>query len=279
MNKSFIIAVALILALFKESHAKAITDSSQQNIILNKHNEMRRMAAKGELSSYGFNGAAKMYPLTWDSELANKAEELASTCSFAGTEAGQNVGMGGGGYATIGPGVPKQSPSGSGTCINCFADENEAIEFLQYGWIKVSSGPNTFNQFTQMVDDDTFKIGCALNSNCPRKYYLVCNYDNNRASAYETGTTASQCPDGSNDGLCSGTPQQSGSSSSGSSGSGSSGGSTGSTSGKFDTSQAPSLQLICTNRGGHVYYSQFGNQCTATYACYNGHSEQAQFSC
>ena len=82
MHKSFVIALTLIIALIETSNGKAITDASQRAIILTKHNEMRRMAAKGQLSNYGFGTAAKMYPLTWDNELANVANQLASSCRY-----------------------------------------------------------------------------------------------------------------------------------------------------------------------------------------------------
>lgn len=236
MNKVFIITAALILVLIHKSDGYPITNSEQQKIIINKHNEVRSLSANGQISKYGFGTAAKMYPLTWDNTLADTAELLASSCIFNhntfGKGYGQNIAIGGGADSNPGIGVPDEKPKGSGICSNCFSSDEEAIKFLQYGWISGRNeqqlGPDANTHFTQMVDDDTFRIGCALNNQCEnQEYYLVCNYDpagNNGNSAYTTGPTGSQCPNGKgSDGLCLGTPST-GSSPSGSP-SGSKGGS------------------------------------------------------
>jgi len=279
-NKSFVIALALILALIKLSNGYAITNENQKKIILDKHNEVRSLAANGKMSPYGFDTAAKMYPLTWDSELANTAERLASSCSFDhntfGSGNGQNIAMGGGSNAQPGVGVPNEAPQGTGSCSNCYASDDEAIKFLQYSWISGSSeqseGPNGVNHFTQMVDDDTFKVGCALNNNCGGgPYYLVCNYDPagnfnrfNGNAVYETGSTGSKCPKGASNGLCQGTPQQSGSGGSGGSGGGSSGGST-------DNSQAIDDYILNTCNNNYYMETSFNGVTTVTTVkCNNG---------
>eukprot|EP01084_Bolivina_argentea_P090770 163489_1 len=217
MNNAYIMSIALILALIRESNAYAITDNSQQQIILEKHNEVRSLAATGKISVYGFETATKMYPLTWSNTLAETAERLASSCVFEhnnyGTSNGQNLAAGGGGTNIAGIGVPDEQPQGTSGCSNCYGSDEEAIKFLQYAWItganEITSGPNAGSHFTQMVDDGTKSIGCALTNNCEQqmgyKYYLVCNYDHTQTgSGYSTGAIGSQC--GANtvgtDGLC-----------------------------------------------------------------------------
>jgi len=255
-NKSFVIALALILALIKLSNGYAITNTNQQNIILNEHNRVRSLAAKGQLRNDGFGQAAKMYPLTWDSQLANNADQWARVCNDRqhntfGTGNGQNEASG----------WPHNSAE-------------DAIKALQSSWVnEQSQGPFGSNHFTQMVDDDTLRVGCGLISNCGNNvgWFLVCNYDpagNNGNAVYVVnGQTGSQCPNGvRSDGLCQGTPQQSGS------GSGSGGGSTG---GSIQTvNQVPSLNEVCGFSGGGESYRNSGNQCIYTFNCNDGNQKQ-----
>ena len=63
------------------SNGEPITDPIKQAIILNKHNEMRRLVAKGELSHYNWPTASQMYPLIWDDKLA-KAANRAQRCEY-----------------------------------------------------------------------------------------------------------------------------------------------------------------------------------------------------
>jgi len=78
MNKSFVIALALIIALIKQSSA-GITQA-QQDLILKSHNDIRSKTANGQTS--GFGSAAKMYPLVWDNTLASIAQGSADKCVF-----------------------------------------------------------------------------------------------------------------------------------------------------------------------------------------------------
>ena len=82
MTNSFVIAIIVISKLIQQSNGHSITDPVKQAVILNKHNEMRRMAAKGELSEFGWPTATKMYPLTWDDRIANAANRVAERCMY-----------------------------------------------------------------------------------------------------------------------------------------------------------------------------------------------------
>ena len=112
------------------------------------------------------------------------------------------------------PGVPPRPSLGTARCPFCFVDDNEAIEFNQYSWILpsgssegVKAGINGNSaQFGKMVADRAFAIGCATSYCAGGRYYLVCNYYPFGSILgnpwYVSGPTASQCPNGSDDGLC-----------------------------------------------------------------------------
>ena len=76
---------------------RELTDAAKQDI-LDKHNELRRMVARGQ--EVGQPGAGDMKKLVWNTELETVAQRWADQCNFThdsvrtkldGTSVGQNA--------------------------------------------------------------------------------------------------------------------------------------------------------------------------------------------
>jgi len=203
--------------------SRGVTDQADKDAIVAKHNNLRRRIAKGQ-ETKGLNGtgqppATDMNELRWNDELAKVAQRWADQCIWAhdkqrGTSQYENVGQnnafGGSSRRLSAPGFD-QFIMGWYNEINDWPAANVA-SFSMKG---VPKG-KVVGHFTQVIWGATKEIGCGFvsfnNPEHPMSYsgpyirILVCNY----APAgnwigrpvYTAGPTASDCKNGSNDGLC-----------------------------------------------------------------------------
>ncbi|KAI6198678.1 hypothetical protein M3Y96_00544900 [Aphelenchoides besseyi] len=182
-----------------------MTDSLRL-VVLNAHNTLRSIAAKGE--AVNKNGthlpnATNIYQLTYSKLVESYAIEKVNSCQWNHTHVngtGQNL------YvmaSTVG-----------------YTDPAVALNNSVYRWYRElkDDGQNSltldytnYNHFTEVVWANVKEIGCAV-ANCPKmagldyganyKYtFVVCHYSPSgnvlTQKIYEAGTSCSNCPSGS----------------------------------------------------------------------------------
>jgi len=212
--------------------ARVITDLADKDAIVAKHNELRRRVAKG-LETKGVNGgqpsATDMYELKWNDELAEVAQRWADQCwptengkskahdtkrgpSANYKQVGQNM-------ATGASTAPISSPGFEGM-IQGWYDEVEDFPADNVSAFSKNGVPKgkMIGHYTQVVWGATKEVGCGYvsfdnpghpksrNGKFPYRKLLICNYGKagnwGGQKVYTAGATASNCKNGSNDGLC-----------------------------------------------------------------------------
>lgn len=213
--------------------ARGFTEEAQKNRLVDKHNEFRREIAEGDVSESDIPGvgepsAANMEEIVWDDEIARIAQRWADQCHGLTNQphdkvrsvngyphhgfCGQNVFS----KSSSHP-FPEVAISEAVTSWFKEVDNFDPAEVEHFGEAGHSIGE--VHHFTSLVWGKTYAIGCgyvvwedAHSSEYPAglNYHqvVVCNYcpGGNAAgeSIYETGQTASHCPEGEqdDDGLC-----------------------------------------------------------------------------
>jgi len=206
--------------------ARGITDQADKDAIVAKHNELRRKVAKGE-ETKGLNGQAQpsatdMNELKWNDELAEIAQRWADQCTWGHSKqdktsqywyVGQNMAFG---ASSSGP----PSDPGFANFVQRWYNEVSdwpAANVAKWSKAGVPAG-KMIGHYTQTVWGATKEVGCGYVSfNNPEhsmshggKYpfmrFLICNYgmggNFNGSPMYTVGPTATDCKNGSNDGLC-----------------------------------------------------------------------------
>ncbi|XP_053661809.1 antigen 5 like allergen Cul n 1-like [Anopheles marshallii] len=202
-----------------KSPAVVVMDSNLQSLILSEHNTRRSKFALGQLapcaSCPSFLPAKAMPTITWDTELANQAGNNARSCVYGHDRcrntpvyawAGQNIAM------SQFYGMTKTTSQLVLEGINGWWSEYNVTTQTQLdGYPSGYTGP-AIGHFTQMVSDQTDKMGCAMQywlDGQWKTYYFVCNYAVTNVVSrpvYKNGTFA--CTTGRNpistmNGLCS----------------------------------------------------------------------------
>ncbi|XP_052896768.1 antigen 5 like allergen Cul n 1-like [Anopheles moucheti] len=198
-----------------KSPAVVVMDSNLQTLILSEHNTRRSKFALGQLAP--FLPATRMPTITWDTELANQAGNNARSCVYGHDScrntamylrSGQNIAF------TMLKGITKTAAQLIKESINSWWSEYSGTTQSQ-----LNSYPSGFtrpgiSRFTQMVNDQTAKIGCAMQywlQGQEKTYYFVCNYSSMNVfgtAVYKAGKATSGCTTGRNptaalSGLCS----------------------------------------------------------------------------
>ncbi|KAM5282554.1 serotriflin-like [Hipposideros larvatus] len=168
-------------------------NSTIQMEIINKHNDLRRMAHPS---------ARNMLKMTWNDEVAKNAENWASQCtqahsppykrriSFAGC--GENLYM-------------SSNPRPWSEAIQTLYNE---VNNFKYGFGSTRANAK-IGHYTQLVWATSHQVGCAL-AQCPHsvyKYYYVCQYCpsgnvNTMKTPYKPGKPCEDCPHNCDNGLC-----------------------------------------------------------------------------
>uniref|UniRef100_A0A8C8ZQF2 ShKT domain-containing protein n=1 Tax=Prolemur simus TaxID=1328070 RepID=A0A8C8ZQF2_PROSS len=166
---------------------------SIQMEIINKHNDLRRMANPS---------ASNMLKMTWNAEAAKNAENWANKCTLSHSppnqrqircNCGENLFMSSG-------------PTSWSDAIQTLYDEAKNFKY-GFGGIR----PNAkIDHYTQLVWATSHQLGCAL-GHCPHKtlqYFYVCQYcpgGNNvrtKKTPYKIGKPCGECPAHCENGLC-----------------------------------------------------------------------------
>ena len=192
--------------------AREFTDEGKQ-IILDKHNELRRRVAKGLEPNQP--EASNMRALVWNEELAAVAQRWADQCTFGhdserkksdGTYVGQNA------YIGMSSQTSDQASlmASMGGSAQAWYDE-----VTDPGFDAANIKPYVFSSgtghYTQVVWAETEEMGCGwtyYEEDGWQKSLVVCNYavggNMVSASMYEQGAACSACPAGysCDDGLC-----------------------------------------------------------------------------
>ncbi|XP_052897455.1 venom allergen 3-like [Anopheles moucheti] len=203
-----------------KSPAVVVMDYQLQSFILSEHNTRRSKFALGQLkpcaSCTPFLPATRMPTIKWDTELAKLADNNARSCVYARDRC-RNTAV----YAWAGQNIAVVKFTGrilSTSHLIVDAMDGWWNEYSVTKQSQLNSYPSNYTgpaigNFTQMVSDQTARIGCAMQywlDGQWKTYYFVCNYavTNVAGSAvYKTGKVASGCTFGRNpietlSGLC-----------------------------------------------------------------------------
>ncbi|XP_066217491.1 cysteine-rich secretory protein 2-like [Saccopteryx leptura] len=162
--------------------------------ILNKHNELRRMASPS---------ASNMLKMTWNDQVAKNAENWANECTLhhspptkrkiSFTDCGENLFM-------------SSNPRSWSDAIQNLYDE---VKDFKYGFGSTRANAK-IGHYTQLVWATSHQLGCAL-AHCPNaklQYYYVCQYcpsgnlNTLMKTPYKTGKPCQDCPHSCDNGLC-----------------------------------------------------------------------------
>jgi len=182
-----------------------VTDPEKQ-IILNKHNALRRKVAEGKESISSMPNAANMMELEWDDELAKIAQGWANQCNYSHDDCRLTSD---GCYSGVGQNIAIRGDTRS----NQNKDWEEVIG-AWYGEVKYYSSSNVgaftslygrggeaIGHFTQVVWANTHKVGCGYVKFYDGRFYnhyYVCNYaragNMQGKPVYEVGRACTKCP-------------------------------------------------------------------------------------
>lgn len=171
------------------------------------HNQLRTDVANGNL---GFPSASNMNKLYWDENLAAVAQTWSDSCNEVGwnhnDDRSEHYLEISGEDSYIGENIAWTS----GT-YNDYAQSGVDLwwrEYNDYDY-ELDACSDECGHFLQMAYADTNRLGCGVTTGCDfgsgPGSYLVCNYAPGRYSdrpVYISGDIASDCVDGSEDGLC-----------------------------------------------------------------------------
>ncbi|KAI1705833.1 cysteine-rich secretory protein family domain-containing protein [Ditylenchus destructor] len=178
---------------------------SERSIILNAHNNYRRMLATGKAANKDGSmlpQGADIYELTYDKDIEEMAQKYADGCVVK--------------HSTI----EGRNYTGESLGLTTAKDPAQALQAVgDWMWSELKDygiAPDLLwrerlevGHWTQMVWGKTTKIGCGWKF-CPTKdypngiYYVVCNYyqlGNTNTPVYTAGTPCSKCAK-CNDNLC-----------------------------------------------------------------------------
>ncbi|KAH8288182.1 hypothetical protein KR054_008152 [Drosophila jambulina] len=175
----------------------------RRQLLLDMHNLARSRIASGELE--GYQSAARMPLLRWDSELEQLASLHAKRCQFAHDKcrntprfpfSGQNIG-----YFWIGREFKSHSRRMKSFVINWFREYQDANQTFINSYHPHPQGKK-IGHFTLLVSDRVQRVGCAgvrfLEPQANRyQFMLTCNYDYNNIfnePIYQAGPPGSKCP-------------------------------------------------------------------------------------
>ncbi|XP_040153320.1 scoloptoxin SSD976-like [Anopheles arabiensis] len=180
--------------------------------ILHLHNYYRSRVASGY--QFPLGPAARMYTMVWDDELAAQAGNNARSCVFAHDRcrntpqfltSGQNIAL----LKYYEPGAYTVTDLIT-RFIGGWWKENKKVKPAYIQAFPRSQVKN-IGHFTMLVNDRTWKVGCAMQNwseGAATKVYFVCNYSYNNIvtqEVYTVGRAGSQCQAGLNPiypGLC-----------------------------------------------------------------------------
>ncbi|XP_036270288.1 serotriflin-like isoform X1 [Pipistrellus kuhlii] len=168
---------------------------SIQMEIINKHNDLRRMASPS---------ASNMLKMTWNDVVARNAAKWANRCALAHsppserrindfTDCGENLFM-------------SSNPKSWSDVIQSLYDEAKDFKYGLGGTLKKTG------HYTQLVWATSHQVGCAL-AHCPHsssnlQYFYVCHYwpagnvFNTIRTPYKRGRPCGDCPHHCDNGLC-----------------------------------------------------------------------------
>jgi len=190
---------------------RGLTQEGKNNI-LEHHNKLRRMVAKGEQKDQP--AAANMRELVWDSELEAIAQRLADQCLYEhdevknkldGTSVGQNLFL---------ESKSEKQDQAALTFIAAKPAQFWYNEVTNPGFPSANIDPFTwgpYGHYTQVVWADTYALGCGSAYYFDGSEYhnlVVCNYATTGnllgAVMYKQGEACTACPDGytCSDSLC-----------------------------------------------------------------------------
>ncbi|XP_006765788.1 PREDICTED: cysteine-rich secretory protein 3-like [Myotis davidii] len=135
---------------------------SVQMEIINKHNDLRRMASPS---------ASNMLKMTWNNIVARNAANWASKCTFSHSPSSERR------ISSISCGenlYMSSSPKSWSDAIQSLYDE---VKDFKYGYGSMRANAAT-GHYTQLVWATSHQLGCAL-AHCPHsklQYYYVCQY-------------------------------------------------------------------------------------------------------
>jgi len=191
----------------QEGLQHTVTDAEKQ-IILDKHNALRRKVAEGRESISSMPNAANMMELEWDDELAKIAQGWANQCNYSHDKCRLTSD---GCYSDVGVG---QNIAIRGDSRSNQESDWEEVTGAWYSEVKDYSSSNVgeftslkgrngedIGHFTQVVWANTHRVGCGYvkfyQGGLYRNYY-VCNYarsGNMQGNpVYEVGTACTKCP-------------------------------------------------------------------------------------
>jgi len=152
--------------------SRGLTCKEKQSIV-HLHNRLRQSVALGQVR--GQPSASMMMLLTWDDELARKAQELADTCKYGHDSSGSRAVS----RFQVGQNIATRWTTWQETEAPDFAPQIKAWfnEVYQY---RFNSGfSHETGHYSQMVWSDTYLVGCGYSHYYDgykyNKYY-VCNY-------------------------------------------------------------------------------------------------------
>ncbi|KAL6742286.1 hypothetical protein Aduo_015450 [Ancylostoma duodenale] len=146
---------------------------------LDMHNNFRSMVAKGQAKdAYGGNAptAARMKKMVYDCDIEESAMRHAKGCYFAHSPAHTRENLGENLYYTSELRLDKIEAAEQG--IKAWFDELAEYGVGQENVLtnQLWNRPNTqIGHYTQMVWQDTFKLGCYVEW-CSSMTYVVCQY-------------------------------------------------------------------------------------------------------
>ncbi|CAG9765269.1 unnamed protein product [Ceutorhynchus assimilis] len=161
---------------------------NERNFIVNEHNRLRMMLAKGQVG--GQPRAINLKRMYWDDRLAQAAQNIANTCVYGHVrvsdprwQVGQNI-------ATSWSSNDRKGANWSEPIMNWW---NEYRQYKYPGGFSMATG-----HYTQMAWDDTKYVGCGYtyfpisNGNMKYQKIYVCNYGpagNYPRAPYKTGNS------------------------------------------------------------------------------------------
>ncbi|XP_027983689.2 cysteine-rich secretory protein 3-like [Eptesicus fuscus] len=167
---------------------------STQMEIINKHNDLRRMASPS---------ASNMLKMTWNDVVARNAAKWANKCNLYHSPSSERqidfTGCGENFYKS-------SSPKSWSYAIQYLYDE---VKDFKYGFGSTRANAETAH-YTQLVWATSHQLGCAI-AHCPHnkfQYFYVCHYcpagnvRNTIRTPYKRGRPCEDCPHHCDNGLC-----------------------------------------------------------------------------
>lgn len=162
---------------------EVLLNRTHRNAILRLHNKMRQEIACGSSKTSRwrseFPAAARMGAVVWDGELEWGAYNLAKTCSFSKNCAATESHL----YAGQSRFVAEY---GNSSFSDSFKEMFQILYRMRNNFdssLERYNSMDDYRDFTQVINDDTDRVGCASFVCSPKTkltslLYVVCNYNN-----------------------------------------------------------------------------------------------------